>query len=194
MSGTSRGWPAEAHDELDELEEDRGGGASPHAARHERVLRLGGLSFGRPPSDVCTRTRASTWHPSGGLGPSDDPRHGLSSTHTSRSTRPSLEQRPARGAGQPVRPPGTEHPPRYSRCAHDMKHLDLLVDRSSRRGRAPPPAAQEGTSPRGYQPRRSRPGRTGLALISKPARRRQKAHKINGGVLKHASREPTYRP
>ena len=36
----------------------------------------------------------STWHPSGGLGPSDDLLHGLSSTHTSRSTRPSLEQRP----------------------------------------------------------------------------------------------------
>ena len=31
-----------------------------------------------------------------GLGPSDDSLHGLSSTHTSRSTRPSLEQRPAR--------------------------------------------------------------------------------------------------
>jgi hypothetical protein len=36
------------------------------------------------------------------------------------------------GAGQPVRPPGTEHPPRAILAAHDVKHLDLLVDRSSR--------------------------------------------------------------
>ena len=39
---------AEEHDKLDEQEEGgRGGGASPRAARHERVLRLRGL---RPPA------------------------------------------------------------------------------------------------------------------------------------------------
>jgi len=50
--------------------------------------------------------------------------------------------------GQPVRPPGTEHPPRAILAAHEVKHLDHLVSRSSYRVKvAPPPAAQEGTSP-----------------------------------------------
>ena len=34
------------------------------------------------------------------------------------------------GAGQPVRPPGTEHPPRAILAAHEVKHLDHLVSRS----------------------------------------------------------------
>ena len=38
------------------------------------------------------------------------------------------------GAGQPVRgPPGTEHPPRAILAAHEVKHLDHLVSRSSYR-------------------------------------------------------------
>ena len=68
------------------------------------------------------------------------------------------------GAGQPVRPPGTEHPPRAIIAAHDVKHLDLLVDRS-RRGvelllqlpkRVPAPSFS-----------------TGLALSSVDSQRRQ---------------------
>jgi hypothetical protein len=191
VGGTSRGWPAEAHDELDELEEDRGEGASPHAARHERVLRLGGLwppAVGRVYS--YTSQHLAPKRRLGSLGrPTSRPlKHSHLKKHTAvaRATAGKVLASRCARQGQSTR--------RAILAAHDMKHLDLLVDRSSRRGRAPPPAAQEGTSPRGYQPRRSRPGRTGLALISKPARRRQKAHKINGGVLKHASREPTYRP
>ena len=34
---------------------------------------------------------------------------------------------------QPVRPPGTEHPPRAILAAHEVKHLDHLVSRSSYR-------------------------------------------------------------
>ena len=37
------------------------------------------------------------------------------------------------GAGQRVRPPGTEHPPRAILAAHEVKHLDHLVSRSSNR-------------------------------------------------------------
>jgi hypothetical protein len=52
----------------------------------------------------------------------------LSGTLTPR-TRPSLEQRPARcWPREPVHPPGTEHPPRAILAAHEVKHLDLLVD------------------------------------------------------------------
>ena len=58
-------------------------------------------------------------------------------TSTSRSMRPSLEQRAngRQGAGQQVRPPGTEHPPRAILAAHEVKHLDHLVSRSSYRER-----------------------------------------------------------
>jgi hypothetical protein len=51
----------------------------------------------------------------------------------------------------PVRPPETEHPPRAILAAHEVKHLDHLVSRSSYRvkyaSRSSSPAAQEGTSP-----------------------------------------------
>jgi hypothetical protein len=59
------------------------------------------------------------------------------------------------GAGQPVRPPGTEHPPRAILAAHCIKivkHLDHLVSRSSYRVKL---LLQ---LPRVYQPRHSRPG------------------------------------
>ena len=83
------------------------------------------------------RDRASTWRPSGGLGPSDDLRptsRPLKHSHLKKHTsRPSLEQRPEsnrKGAGQPVRQAGTEHPPRAILAAHEVKHLDHLVSRS----------------------------------------------------------------
>ena len=49
-------------------------------------------------------------------------------TCTSRSMRPSLEQRAngRQGAGQQVRPPGTEHPPRDDLAAYEVKHLNLV--------------------------------------------------------------------
>eukprot|EP00964_Phaeocystis_antarctica_P010387 scaffold5718_cov25-Phaeocystis_antarctica.AAC.1 len=37
------------------------------------------------------------------------------------------------GAGQQVRPPGTEHPPQDDLAANEVEHLDLLVPRSSSR-------------------------------------------------------------
>ena len=36
-----------------------------------------------------------------------------------------------KGAGQQVRPLGTEHPPRAILAAHEVNHLDHLVSRSS---------------------------------------------------------------
>ena len=68
------------------------------------------------------------------------------------------------GAGQPVRPPGTEHPPRAILAAHEVKHLDHLVSRSSYRvklllqlpKRVPAPSFS-----------------TGLALSSVDSQRRQ---------------------
>ena len=68
------------------------------------------------------------------------------------------------GAGQPVRPPGTEHPPRAIPAAHEVKHLDHLVSRSSYRvkfllqlpKRVPAPSFS-----------------TGLALSSVDSQRRQ---------------------
>ena len=68
------------------------------------------------------------------------------------------------GAGQPVRPPGTEHPPRAILAAHEAKHLDHLVSRSSYRvklllqlpKRVPAPSFS-----------------TGLALSSVDSQRRQ---------------------
>ena len=67
------------------------------------------------------------------------------------ASRPSPEQRPARGCGQRVRPPGTEHPPRaiYSppmKCT--VQHLEARTTGrpSEPRGRAPPPTAFAGTS------------------------------------------------
>ena len=75
--------------------------------------------------------------------------------HTSRGTTPLLlaKQRPARGAGQPVRPPGTEHPPRAILAAHEVNHLSTTW--SPVRATA---SSSSSSCPRGYQPRRSRPG------------------------------------
>jgi len=118
------------------------------------------------------RDLTSTWHPSGGLGPSDDSLHGLSSTHTSRSTRPSLEQRPVRcwPAGAPAWD-RREHPPRAILAAHEVKHLDHLVSRSSYRVKLLLQLPK-----RVPQPRRSRPGWPWAAWIASA----DKAHKVHG--------------
>ena len=57
------------------------------------------------------------------------------STHTSRSKRPSPEHgsNGRQGAGQQVRPPGTEHPPRDDLAAREVQHLHHLVPLSSSR-------------------------------------------------------------
>ena len=70
-----------------------------------------------------------------------------------------------------MRPPGTEHPPRAILAAHEVKHLDHLVSRSSYRvklllqlpKRVPAPSFS-----------------TGLALSSVDSQRRHKAHKVHG--------------
>ena len=50
--------------------------------------------------------------------------------HKAGSRRPSNGRQ---GAGQQVRPPGTEHPPRDDLAAHEVQHLNHLVPLSSSR-------------------------------------------------------------
>jgi hypothetical protein len=102
--GTARNW---SH-----LQEGRGKLCQHHAGQH--------------------RQRLSAGQRRGLLGPSDGPHATASQALTPQEAHGRRSSNGRQGAGQPVRPPGTEHPPRAILAAHDVKHLDLLVDRSSR--------------------------------------------------------------
>ena len=110
------------------------------------------------------RQRLSAGQRRGLLGPSDGPHATASQALTPQEAHGRRSSNGRQGAGQPVRPPGTEHPPRAILAAHEVKHLDHLVSRSSYRvklllqlpKRVPAPSFS-----------------TGLALSSVDSQRRQ---------------------